>query len=70
MHPILEEISREFSNIKVAKVEVSQNPDMSQMFGVMSVPTVIFLKDNKVQHTVRGLQNKASLTSMVMRYCA
>ena len=68
MHPILEEISQEFSNIKVARVDVTQNPDMSQMFGIMSVPTVIFIKDNKVQHTARGLQNKAMLKSMVQQY--
>jgi thioredoxin 1 len=68
MNPILEEISKEFSNLKIAKVDVAQNPDMSQMFGVMSVPTIIFMKDNKVQHTARGLQNKASLKSMVMQY--
>jgi thioredoxin 1 len=68
MNPILEEISKEFSQLKIAKVDVTQNPDMTQMFGVMSVPTVIFLKDNKVQHTARGLQNKATLKSMVMQY--
>jgi thioredoxin 1 len=68
MNPILEEISKEFANIKVAKVDVTRNPDMSQMFGVMSVPTVIFMRDNKVRHTVRGLQNKAALKSMVLQY--
>jgi len=68
MSPILEEIAMEFSHLKVAKVDVTQNPHMSQMFGVMSVPTVIFLKNNKVQHIARGLQNKASLKSMVMQY--
>lgn len=68
MHPILEEISKEYSNITVARVDVTRNPDMSQMFGVMSVPTVILMKDNKVQHTVRGLQNKASLKSMIHQY--
>jgi thioredoxin 1 len=67
MSPILEEISKEFANIKVAKVDVTRNPDMSQMFGVMSVPTVIFMKDNKVRHTARGLQNKATLKTMVLQ---
>lgn len=68
MNPILEEISEEFANIMVAKVDVARNPDVSQMFGVMSVPTIIFMKNRNVKDTVRGLSNKKDLISMIKRY--
>lgn len=65
MNPILEEISTEFNDLKVAKVEVTQNPDLSQMFGVMSVPTIIFMKDCQVIQMIRGVSKKETLKKMV-----
>lgn len=67
MNPILEEISEEYENVTVAKVDVARNPDVSQQFGVMSVPTIIFMKDNRVRDTLRGLSNKKDLTSMIKK---
>lgn len=65
LNPILEEISQEFQEVKVAKVDVTSNPEMSQSFGIMSVPTVIFMRDCQVRRTVKGLSNKETLMSMV-----
>jgi thioredoxin 1 len=65
MHPILEELSSELTDVKVAKVEVSQNPDIGQSFGIMSVPTIIYMNDGKVKQTKRGLQNKKAIKSMI-----
>ena len=69
LHPVLEEISNEFSNLTVTKVEVTQNPDLSQMFGVMSVPTVVFMKDSKVKHVSQGFSTKENFKSLVRKYC-
>jgi len=68
MHPILEELSKEFKDVRVAKVEVSQNPDVSQMFGIMSVPTIIFMDNCQVKETLRGFSNKQTLKSLVQSY--
>jgi thioredoxin 1 len=68
LHPVLEEISNEFSNLTVTKVEVTQNPDLSQMFGVMSVPTVIFMKDSKVKHVSQGFSTKENFKSLVRKF--
>lgn len=67
MSPILEEISEEFDNVKVAKIDVTRNPDVSQKFGVMSVPTIIFMTDSKVRDTVCGMSNKNTLTSIIKK---
>jgi thioredoxin 1 len=65
MHPILEELSKELTGVRVAKVDVSQNPDVSQMFGIMSVPTVIYMDDCQVMQTQRGFQSKQALKKMM-----
>jgi thioredoxin 1 len=67
MHPMLEELSEEFSQVKVARVEVTQNPVVSQAFGVMSVPTVMFLQNGTVKETSRGFQPKNALKQMIQK---
>lgn len=66
LHPILEEIS-EIEGLKVEKVDVTRNPELSQQFGVMSVPTIVFMRNNQVKDTVRGLKDKNTLMSVVRK---
>jgi thioredoxin 1 len=68
MAPALEEIAKEFVGLTVAKVDVTQSPEMSQMFGVMGVPTVILLSDLKVKEVSRGFSSKENLKTMVRRH--
>lgn len=65
LNPILDEIAQEFDDLKIAKIDVTQNPEMTQMFGVMSLPTVIFMKDRKVKRVLRGLSTKETISSMI-----
>lgn len=65
LNPILEEISKEFKDLKIAKVDVTQNPSLSQKFGVMSLPTVILMKDCKVKKVMRGWSSKEALSLMI-----
>jgi thioredoxin 1 len=68
--PVLEELSQsqEFSSIKIAKMEVTKNPMASQMFGVMSVPTLMFLKNLQVKEVSYGFSNKGAIESMMRRH--
>lgn len=66
MNPVLEDISQEFTDVRVAKVEVTKNPEASQMYGVMSVPTVMFLKDSKVKAVSMGYSDKSKIRSMIV----
>ena len=68
LNPILEEISTEFKDLRVAKVEVTRNPAASQVFGVMSVPTLMFIQDSHVKEVARGFSNKANIMSMVRKH--
>lgn len=68
MHPMLEEMSKEFQNVTIAKVEVTKNPLASQMFGVMSVPTMMVLKDSKVQEVSMGFSDKKKIRSLLEKH--
>lgn len=68
MQPILEEIATEFEGrAKVGSVDVGSAQETAVRLGVMSVPTVIFFKDGKVQEKVIGPAQKSSLVSRLQR---
>lgn len=67
MQPVLEEISQELG-ITVAKVEVTRNPQASQQFGIMSVPTLMVLKDSKIKEVSQGFQSKATIKAMLEKH--
>jgi thioredoxin 1 len=68
MQPVLEEISKEFLDVKISKVEVTKNPQASQFYGVMSVPTIMILKDSKIKEVTKGLQSKATIKAMLEKH--
>ncbi|MGN7308843.1 thioredoxin, partial [Bacillus subtilis] len=56
--PILEELSTEVGDaVKIAKVNVDENPESASRFGVMSIPTLIFFKDGQPVDKVVGLNS-------------
>ena len=63
--PIVEEIARERNDIKVGKVNVDEQPELAAEFGVMSIPTVIFLKDGKEIDRKVGVMPEASYTAVL-----
>jgi thioredoxin 1 len=68
LNPVLEEISQEFKSVKVAKVEVTKNPEMTQRFGIFSVPVIVFMKNSHVKGVARGVINKTAITTMVREH--
>jgi thioredoxin 1 len=65
LNPVLEEISKEFEDLQIAKIDVTENPALSQQFGVVSLPTVIFMENCKVRKVIRGLSTKEAISSMI-----
>ncbi|MDQ9813297.1 thioredoxin, partial [Acinetobacter pittii] len=45
MVPIVEEIANERSDIKVGKVNVDEQPELASMFGIVSIPTIVLIKN-------------------------
>ena len=52
--PIVEEIANENTDIKVGKVNVDEQPQLAQQFGIMSIPTILVFKDGKVANQTVG----------------
>jgi thioredoxin 1 len=67
--PVLEELDKEIGDsVKIAKLNVDDNPDTASRFGVMSIPTLILFKDGQPVDKVVGFQPKDSLKSLVSRH--
>lgn len=67
--PILDELSSELGDsLKIAKLNVDENPETASKFGVMSIPTLIFFKDGQPVDKVVGLNSKESLKNIVAKH--
>jgi thioredoxin 1 len=64
LEPVLEEVAREQADqVIVAKVNVDQNPELTQRFGIQSIPTLLYFEGGKVRdQTVGAVSKKAILT--------
>ena len=66
LSPVVDEIAQEQEgNLKVCKVNVDKEPELAQQFGVMSIPTLVVMKDGKVVSSSVGVQPKAAILRMV-----
>ena len=63
--PSVEEIARERSVIKVGKVNVDEQPELASRFGVMSIPTLIVMKDGKIVNQAMGARPKHAILGML-----
>ena len=63
--PIVEEIARERSDIKVGKINVDEQPELASQFGVMSIPTLVVIKNGKAVKRSVGVQTKDRIRSML-----
>lgn len=63
--PILDEIAEERSDIKVAKVNVDEQPELAGQFGVMSIPTLVVVKEGRIVQQAMGARPKAQILSML-----
>lgn len=60
--PILDEVAGEMGEkAKVVKVNVDENGELAQQFGIRGIPTMIFFKNGEVQTTLVGNQPKAEI---------
>ena len=63
--PILDEIAAERSDIKVCKINVDEQPELAARFGVMSIPTLVVMKNGKVINQAVGARPKAQILAML-----
>ena len=63
--PIVEEIAEERSDITVGKVNVDEQPELASQFGIMSIPTLVVIKDGKLVNQALGARSKSSILEML-----
>ena len=63
--PIVDEIAAERGDIKVGKINVDEQPELAGRFGIMSIPTLVVMKDGKIIHQAVGARPKAQILAML-----
>ncbi len=67
--PVIEKLASEYQGrLRVAKVNVDENPEAPARFGIRSIPTMILFKDGELKEKVVGVQTKSQLNSLINRY--
>ena len=63
--PIMEAIARENPNIKVGKINVDENPNSAVKYDVMSIPTILIIKNGNVIKEFVGLTDKEEILKYI-----
>ena len=67
--PIIEELSKQYNGkIKVGKVNVDHNPNVSINYGITSIPAILFIKDGKVVDKQIGAVPKSILEKKIQAH--
>ena len=63
--PVIEEIAREHPEYVVGKINVDENPELASQFGVMSIPTLVVLKNGEIANQSVGALPKAKILALL-----
>lgn len=63
--PVMEEIAAEHPNIKVGKINVDEQPELARQFRVMSIPTLVVMKNGEVVNRSVGSKPKEQILTML-----
>ena len=63
--PIVEEIAGERRDIKVGKINVDEEPELANKFSIMSIPTLVVMKNGEIVQQVSGARPKNAILEML-----
>ncbi len=67
--PVVAEIAEELEGkLKVGKVNVDDEPELTKSFGITSIPTLMIFKDGELKETTVGYKTKEALLELVNSY--
>lgn len=65
---IVEELAGDYAGkIKVAKMNVDDNPNTPAKYGIRSIPTILFFKDGELKDSSVGVVSKGKLEEMIAK---
>ena len=65
LSPVMEELDGELPQIKFCKVNVDEAPRLAEQFSVMSIPTLVVMKNGEIADTHIGLASKGRILDML-----
>ena len=63
--PVIDEIAKERPDVKVAKINVEDAPDLATLYRVYSIPTLMVMENGKVTHQSVGARPKAAILGLL-----
>jgi len=65
LSPVVDQIAEETEEVKVCKVNVDEEPGLARQFQVMSIPTLVLMKNGKMVRQSVGVRPKAAILDML-----
>lgn len=65
MSPVIDELAADHPEIKVAKINIDEEMELAQKYGVMSIPTVVLFKEGQAVDASVGYVQKAAIEKML-----
>ena len=67
--PILDDLAQEYGGkVEIKKIHADENPESIQKYAIRALPTLVLFEDGKPVETVRGLQPKSGLVTLIERH--
>lgn len=64
--PLIDQLGQEYAGkVKIGKVNIDDNPQAAQMYGIHSIPTLLLFKNGEVAERIVGVPPKTKLTSIL-----
>lgn len=65
LSPIIEELSNEYENVKIGKLDADESSDIAQRLGIRSIPTILIFKNGEVVERHTGMITKNNLKQLI-----
>lgn len=63
--PVIEALAEEMTDVKIGKLNVDNAPEVARTYGVMNIPTILFLKDGKAVEKIVGVVPRETLVEKI-----
>ena len=65
MAPVVEEVAKDYPDVKVCKVNVDEEPELSNAFKIVSIPTIVVIKNGEIIDSVVGYRPKEDIENII-----
>lgn len=65
--PVIEELAGEVTDAKICKINTDEEPELAEQFGIMSIPTLLVIREGKVVATSVGVKPKAEILELLKK---